>query len=111
MRRDKTKAATAKSTAGNWRLGFTLVELLIVVMIIGILASLAVSVMAGAVEQSRIQRTHAMIAKIDQLIMEHYESYRTRPVPVRIAAGTNPVIAARTRLFALRALMRMELPD
>jgi prepilin-type N-terminal cleavage/methylation domain-containing protein len=94
---------------------FTLMELLIVMMIMTLLAGLALSALAGATEAAREQRTRAIIAKIDQLIMERYESYRTRAVPIRITADyvrTNgKTAAARMRLNALRELMRMELPD
>src|SRR5438309_11019429 len=69
------------------RPSFTLIEMTIVLLIIGVLAALALSAMAAAYEQSRVQRTRAIIAKIDQLIMEKWESYRTRQVPIRIPPG------------------------
>lgn len=93
------------------RRAFTLTELLIVIAIIGIITGLGLSAFAGAVELAREQRTRSIIAKIDQLIMERYESYRTRAVPIRVPQGIGPQIAARMRLNALRDLMRMELPD
>jgi prepilin-type N-terminal cleavage/methylation domain-containing protein len=90
---------------------FTLLELLIVILIISILASLALSALGGATEAAREQRTRAIINKLDQLVMEKYESYRTRAVPVRIAPTAGGRLAAGIRLNALRELMRMELPD
>jgi prepilin-type N-terminal cleavage/methylation domain-containing protein len=51
------------------RPAFTLMELLVVMMIMTLLAGLALSAMAGATEAAREQRTRAIIAKIDQLIM------------------------------------------
>jgi len=93
------------------RRAFTLTELLIVIMIIGIMAGLALSALAGATELAREQRTRAIINKLDQLIMERYEEYRTRAVPIRVAVGNNPRQAALIRLNALRELMRLELPD
>lgn len=96
--------------------GFTLMELLIVMMIMTLIAGLALSALAGATESAREQRTRSIITKIDQLIMERYESYRTRAVPLRIPASVSQApggkrIAAQLRLSALRELMRMELPD
>jgi prepilin-type N-terminal cleavage/methylation domain-containing protein len=101
--------------------GFTVMELLIVMLIIAILAGLALSALSGAQEEARVQRTKAIIAKIDQLIMEKWDSYRTRSVPARIPAylpmpappntPTPPLVAARIRLYALRELQRMEMPD
>ena len=90
---------------------FTLMELLIVMMIMTLLAGLALSALAGAMELAREQRTRVIITKIDQLIMDRYESYRTRAVPIRVAPGTSPRAAAELRLNALRELMRLELPD
>lgn len=80
------------------------------IAIIVILAGVSMSVMSGAVEQARKQRTRAIINKCNTLIMERYEGYRTRAVPVRMTAGMNARLAARIRLDALRELMRMELP-
>src|SRR5262245_7864013 len=93
------------------RRAFTLAELLIVIMIIGILAGLALSAVSGAVGLAKEQRTRAIIAKLDGLIMEQYEGYRTRAVPLRLPQGTPPQLAARLRLYALRDLMRMEMPE
>src|SRR5436309_2665148 len=91
------------------RAGFTLTELLIVMMILGIMTGLALSGLAGAINLAKEQRTRAIITKIDQLVMEHYEDYRTRSVPLNQFAA--PSVAARNRLYALRELMRMEMPD
>lgn len=130
-----------RHSAAAARCGFTLTELLIVIMIIAILAAMSLAALSGAVEQAREARTRAIIAKIDQLISEQYESYKTRPVPIRVPAGTPPMPeqftdsngdgvwnpgepfvdangngrydhgAARMRLYALRELMRLEMPD
>src|SRR5262245_22577744 len=96
--------------------GFTLTELLIVITIIALLAGLGLSAYSGAIEMAREQRTRSQIAKIDQLIMERYEGYRTRAVPIRIPPGISGAangarLTAMMRLIALRDLMRMELPD
>ncbi len=86
-------------------------ELLIVITIISILAGLALSGLVSAVNDARVARTRSQINKIDTLIMERYESYRTRAIPFRIPAGTSPQVAAQVRLLAIRDLMRMEIPD
>jgi prepilin-type N-terminal cleavage/methylation domain-containing protein len=95
---------------GNRR-GFTLMELLIVMSILAILAGLTVAGMAAVVNSAREARTRSIIGKIDLLIDERWEGYRTRAMPVRIGAGTTPLDAARGRLYVMRALQRMELPD
>jgi prepilin-type N-terminal cleavage/methylation domain-containing protein len=104
------------------RPAFTLTELMIVISIMAILAGLGAAAMTGATNLAREHRAGTMITKIDQLIMERYEGYRTRTVPVKIPMNvywlpTGSVnsgggrIAAMFRLNAIRDLMRMELPD
>jgi prepilin-type N-terminal cleavage/methylation domain-containing protein len=105
-------APTTNSTQRHAaRRGFTLAELMIVIMIIAILAAMSMSALSGAVEQAREQRTRAIISKIDQLITEKYESYKMRPVPLRVSARTEPRLATQQRLAAMRELMRMEMPE
>lgn len=97
------------------RRAFTLPELLIVIMIISIMSGLALAAVSGAIEMAKEARTRSIIAKIDGFIAEKYESYRTRSVPVRIppsiVTAQGPVGAARIRLYALRDLIRMEMPE
>lgn len=69
------------------RSAFTLIEMTIVMAIIAILAAMAMSVYATAASQAKEMRTRSIIAKIDQLIGEKYESYRTRQVPIKIPFG------------------------
>ncbi len=92
------------------RRGFTLVELLVTVTIITMLAGMALGVLYASREQARIARTRATIAKINRLLMERYESYRTRRVPIN-TLGMPPREAAERRLNAIRDMMRMEMPQ
>ena len=110
---------------GAPRGGFTLVELLVVITIIGLLAGLAMGALSSARETARIAKTKSTIAKLDLLVQQHYDSYRTRrvtiywidnssgsPVYKRVTpSGLEPRAAARFRLRAIRDLMRMEMPD
>ncbi len=43
------------------------------------------------------RETRATIAKLNVLVMNKYESYRTRRVPITIPAGASTVAAATTR--------------
>lgn len=90
--------------------GFTLTELLVAVAIIGMLAGMALGVYSAVREQARVARTRATVAKIHRLLMERYESFLTRRVPVS-AVGLPPRVAALERLLAIRELMRVEMPQ
>ncbi len=93
------------------RSAFTLVEMLVVVTIIGILSAMAFGALQMARETAREMATKATIAKLNNVIMRRYESYRTRRVPIRIPTVATPRQAAEIRLAAIRDLMRMEMPE
>jgi prepilin-type N-terminal cleavage/methylation domain-containing protein len=92
------------------RSGFTLVELLVVVAIIAIMATLVMGGINIARESAREARTKALIMKIHDIIMQKYDAYLTRRVPVD-TAGLTPRQAAEVRLKAIRYLMMMEMPE
>lgn len=93
------------------RPSFTLAELLIVMSIMAIMASAVLFALYGVMEDAREARTRAQVAKIHELLMVKWESYRTRPMPAKNVNDADPLAVARTRLLILRELMRMELPD
>jgi hypothetical protein len=80
---------------------------------ITLLASMSMFALYGVMEQTKETRTRVQIAKLNDLILEKWEAYRSRTVRLRIPPGTsrNPRVLANARLLALRDLMRMELPD
>lgn len=103
--------------------GFTLVELLVTILIISILAAALLGVAAVAGETAREAKTKNMIARIHTLLMERYDSYKSRRVKVRQivldAINSSTALNARqkgqaraeARLYALREMMLMEMPD
>jgi prepilin-type N-terminal cleavage/methylation domain-containing protein len=93
------------------RKGFTLIELLIVISILAILASILLFALVGAEGTAKVMRTQSTIAKLNAIVTQQYESYRTRRVPVKIPPGVGRVASAQYRLSGLRELMRMEMPD
>jgi prepilin-type N-terminal cleavage/methylation domain-containing protein len=102
------------------RRGFTLTELLVVIMVIGILASTVLFTMYHATEQAREARAQSQIVKLHDLLMTRWDSYRSRPVRLLVSpTNDSPPIAVRrdgramatARVTALRDLMRMEMPD
>lgn len=90
--------------------GFTLVELMITVSIIGLMAGMILFAFYSAQETAREAKTRSIIVKLDSILRLKWDSYATRRVPV-VIAGMNPRQAAKARLDGLRDLMRMELPD
>jgi hypothetical protein len=84
---------------------------LITVSIVAIMASMVLFALFAAQEQAKVQKTRALIVRLDSIIRERYDSYRTRRVPIKVPANTPISDAARMRLDVLRDLMRMEMPD
>ena len=105
------RGSRTPSGTGCLTYGFTLVELLISVTIIGILAGLSLVALQAAQQSARKEATKATIEKISHYVMQRYESYKTRRLPLDNTLGLNPTQAAQYRLDALRDLMRMEMPD
>lgn len=104
--------ARRREFASRRRAGFTLVELLVVIAILAILSSMVLFALAGAEGSAKIIRTRTTIEKLHNLIMQKYESYRTRRVPITVpSTGARPTVFAMHRLNVLREIMRMEMPD
>ncbi len=98
------------------RSAFTLVELLAVVVIIGILASLTTLAMNAATQSARESKTRGTILKLDnaiQIIFEEYEDKFTG-LPDRKNNDGTPTFpgknAALANLHFIRDMMRMEMP-
>jgi prepilin-type N-terminal cleavage/methylation domain-containing protein len=94
--------------AARFRRGFTLVELMVVLVIVALLASLTLAGLSGVRERAKADKTRSTIRKIDSVIQPMFESYVTRRVP---ATGATPAARAVSRLRNLRVLMSVEMPD
>jgi prepilin-type N-terminal cleavage/methylation domain-containing protein len=106
------------------RPAFTLIELLVAILIIGILASALLGVAATASESAREAKTRNIIARLHTLLMEQYDTYKSRRVKVRqqvslaiddpvnnnVSAAVRGYERQQARLLALREMMLMELP-
>lgn len=127
--RARVRAATRslRLTPGRGPAGFTLVELLVVIVIIGILAGLALGALSVTRQSARVEKSRATVTKLNHVVMQIYNEYRYRRVPLSDAQiqtvaqawfGYNPAsgppstkMVATIRLAALRDLMRMEMPE
>ena len=94
----------------SFRPGFTLIELLVTITIISILAGISLGAFRYARTAAAEMKTKATIAKLDAIVMQRYESYMTRRMPID-TNGLTPAQAARSRLEAIRDLIRMEMPE
>jgi prepilin-type N-terminal cleavage/methylation domain-containing protein len=81
--------------------GFTLIELLVVLVILTILSSLTLAGLNVGRQRAKRDKTQATIRKLNDLLIDHYESYATRST-----AG-----ATTARLGKLRLMMVEEMPD
>jgi prepilin-type N-terminal cleavage/methylation domain-containing protein len=92
--------------------GFTLVELLIVLTILTIIATMILFALAGATEQAKAEKTRSMVAKLDGFLMSRWSKYESRRVPMDLSTqAIKGRQLLQRRLDGLRELMRMEFPD
>jgi len=89
-------------TRRRLKVGFTLVELLVVLMIIGMLASMVSFAMFRSQQAAREAKTQALIAKLHNVIARQWDTYVSRQV-----AGDTP----EERLLAIQSLIQLEMPD
>ena len=80
--------------------GFTLIELMVVIVIISILGSLSLAGLNIGRQRSKIDATRATIRKLDEIVMDQFDSYSTR------VKGLKPA-----HLLAIRGTMVEEMPD
>ncbi len=113
---------------------FTLVEMLVVMVVAGLLMGMVIAALRGAQEDANVAKTRATIKKIDSIIQDQYEQYKSQSPDILFYTGpvTNPtftttrypragaifstssndqLLHARIRLAAVRDLMRLEMPD
>ncbi len=107
------------------RKAFTLVEILVVIVILGIMGAMVTTAVSGVTTTAKQSRTKTIISIVDSVLAEHYANLKYRQLPVEIPdlftdvnGGAGEVglevlasEAARVRLMMMRDLQRMEIPD
>ncbi|MEC7501815.1 MAG: prepilin-type N-terminal cleavage/methylation domain-containing protein, partial [Planctomycetota bacterium] len=69
---------------------FTLVELLVVLVIIGMLASMVSFAMFRSMQAAREAKTQALISKLHNVIARHWDTFETGQPPEYISTETPP---------------------
>ncbi|MCL2742884.1 MAG: type II secretion system GspH family protein [Planctomycetaceae bacterium] len=112
----KTKYTRKQSAKRD---AFTLVELLVVIVIIGILASLALYAVNGTYTAAKESKTRGTISKLNTAIMEIYEGYQDKFDNILSYSNyddslddpANASKKAQLKLHLIHDLMRMEMPS
>ncbi|WP_417736118.1 type II secretion system protein [Rosistilla oblonga] len=101
-------------TTERQRRGFTIVELLVAMALIGVMASMVGMALSSAQGDARRARAKLQVAKIREILLHRWDDYMVMQMPVSIG-GTKQRQAsrerARVRLALLRDRMRIEMPD
>lgn len=101
------------------RSGFTLVELMTVIAIIGLLSAFSVTIVRSSIESAKETQTRTTIAKIDNVLTTAYEKYQYRRVDLTNyyrefieKNHKNPALAEKTqyRIGKLRDKLRCDFP-
>ena len=110
-----------RNTVSRSYKGFTLVELLVVIGILGTISSLFIYAYRTARVESQNQKTRTTVEKLSDILNGRLLEYENYPVPLGIPStaiprpvpGARPKqeLVERARLIMLREIIRTEMPD
>ncbi|MDG2408606.1 MAG: prepilin-type N-terminal cleavage/methylation domain-containing protein [Pirellulales bacterium] len=105
---DRAVDAVDWQTRSGSKSGFTLVELLVVLVIIGMLASMVGFAMFRSMQAAREAKTQALISKLHNVIVRHWDTFETGQIPFT-SSVSDPTDAQR--LLAVREWMQFKMPN
>jgi prepilin-type N-terminal cleavage/methylation domain-containing protein len=82
MRSNRIRPSTPRGGGGTRRAGFTLMELLIVILIIGVLASIIVPMISKARQHANAANTRALVANLATMITAYRGDFNAYPGPL-----------------------------
>lgn len=96
------------------RRSFTLVEVLVVIAIIALIATISIGALMVMPQRAKVRATEALIAKLDVLITQKIEAIQKRQANIAVTsvdmwlAGND---LQRAKVIAITRVMRQELPE
>src|SRR5690606_26863744 len=92
-RKDSPMTGTKTSRRSRPAAGFTLLEMMLVVVIIGVLATVVVVNLAGSSDEARRGATIATLSQVKQALQNYYRKHGSYPQSLtQLAEGTNPLL-------------------
>lgn len=92
----KARTSSARRLA-PLQAGFTLIELLVVITVIGILASILIPSIRGALKSAKRARAMSQIRDLDGAVKRYFAEYNRMPVPAGMMGQADKLFTGSTR--------------